>query len=325
MLPDGSTPSFLEVWLHHTQRWLLWLLLACYLLGACLPGPALALRSVDAGQIRVGGSKLELSAPLLMLAFLLFNAGFGARVDELRHLLRAPGMLTVGLVANTALPVLYALSVVSLLSVWPEPDETQDILAGLALIGAMPIAGASTAWAQNTEGNLALSLGLVLGSTLLSPVLTPLVLHALAAMATGDHAAELSTLAHSGAQLFLAFAVVVPSLTGILVRRLLPDHVVQRALPVLKLLNLLVLLSLNYSNAALALPAVLHSPDLDFLALIVVIVALLCSLAFWAGVRIARSFGGSAADTTSLMFGLGMNNNGTGLVLASTAFAAHPR
>jgi BASS family bile acid:Na+ symporter len=33
----------------------------------------------------------------------------------------------------------------------------------------------------------------------------------------------------------------------------------------------------------------------------------------------------SGQDSTALMYGLGMNNNGTGLVLASLALAAYPR
>ena len=40
---------------------------------------------------------------------------------------------------------------------------------------------------------------------------------------------------------------------------------------------------------------------------------------------IARLLGVSRSDQIALMFGLGMNNNGTGLVLASMALADHPR
>ena len=42
------------------------------------------------------------------------------------------------------------------LSRWPDSDEAQSLLVGLAFIAATPIAGSSTAWAQNAEGNLAL-------------------------------------------------------------------------------------------------------------------------------------------------------------------------
>lgn len=55
------------------------------------------------------------------------------------------------------------------------------------------------------------------------------------------------------------------------------------------------------------------------------IAASLCGAAFGAGWILARSLRVSRADRMSLMFGLGMNNNGTGLVLASMALADHPR
>ncbi|HVZ32951.1 MAG TPA: hypothetical protein VG963_11020, partial [Polyangiaceae bacterium] len=61
-----------------------------------------------------------------------------------------------------------------------------------------------------------------------------------------------------------------------------------------------------------------------FLALVAAIVAALCALAFWLGAFIARALRGSDADALALMFGLGMNNNGTGLVLAASALGDHP-
>ena len=50
----------------------------------------------------------------------------------------------------------------------------------------------------------------------------------------------------------------------------------------------------------------------------------LCGLAFGAGWLIAKLWGVDREERTSLMFGLGMNNNGTGLVLASIALTGHP-
>jgi BASS family bile acid:Na+ symporter len=46
---------------------------------------------------------------------------------------------------------------------------------------------------------------------------------------------------------------------------------------------------------------------------------------FAAGYGLARALDATRADTASMMFGLGMNNNGTALVLASTALAEHPQ
>jgi BASS family bile acid:Na+ symporter len=85
------------------------------------------------------------------------------------------------------------------------------------------------------------------------------------------------------------------------------------------------LLLLNYANASVSLPQTVADPDWDFLAITLVLVVGLCVFAFGSGWFLARLLRADAAQRTSLMFGLGMNNNGTGLVLASLSLADHPR
>jgi BASS family bile acid:Na+ symporter len=134
----------------------------------------------------------------------------------------------------------------------------------------------------------------------------------------------LHELARGGSQGFVAMTVVVPSLAGIALRAALGARRAARVLPAFKLANLIDLLVLNYSNAAVALPQVVARPDWDFLALTLSITATMCGGAFAAGWAIARAQRAAPADRTSLTYGVGMNNNGTGLVLASTALADHP-
>src|SRR5260370_14427928 len=93
----------------------------------------------------------------------------------------------------------------------------------------------------------------------------------------------------------------------------------------LKLLNSVNLLLLNYSNASVSLPQMAADPDWDFLAMVLGIVVALCLLAFLSGWAIARLLKTDLAQQTALMFGLGMNNTVTALVLASMALADHPR
>jgi BASS family bile acid:Na+ symporter len=56
-----------------------------------------------------------------------------------------------------------------------------------------------------------------------------------------------------------------------------------------------------------------------------VIVLALCISAFSSGYLLANVSRVSDSERVSLMFGLGMNNNGAGLVLASVALADHPQ
>src|SRR5262249_32296221 len=104
-------------------------------------------------------------------------------------------LLLIGVVANLVLPVAFILGAVTTMRVWHNPREVQEILLGLALIASLPVAGSSTAWAQGADGDLALSVGLVLFSTCLSPLTTPLVLHAVGWMAVGAYADALHGLA----------------------------------------------------------------------------------------------------------------------------------
>jgi BASS family bile acid:Na+ symporter len=321
---DGRAPRTPALF-DFVHRHFLGLLLLSYAAAALWPAPGLWVRVVSLGEVAFLGEKVTLSLPVLMLGLLLGNAGLGVRTAHLKGLLGRPAVLLAGLAANLAIPVAFILGVTQALRCWHNPEEVQHILVGLALVASMPVAGSSTAWSQNAQGNMALSLGLVLASTVLSPLTTPVALHAAGLMASGGYAAALHELAASGTGGFLAVGVVAPSLLGILMRRAAGEARVAAVRPHVKLANAGLLLALNYSNAAVSLPQAVADPDWDFLAVLLPIVVGLCVLAFTAGWCLARLLRTDAGQRTALMFGLGMNNNGTGLVLASTALAAYPR
>jgi BASS family bile acid:Na+ symporter len=309
---------------HALHARLLWFLAGSYALAALLPGPGLWLKQLSISDLGVMPGQDGFTLPALLLALLLFNAGLGTDAAQVGQVLRGPRVLLAGLAANLAVPLLFLLGIAPLLRLWHDPDEAQALLAGLALVAAMPVAGSSAAWSQNGRGNLALSLGLVLFSTLLSPLTTPVTLRSAGRLAGGDYAAGLHHLAAHGTAPFLAACVLAPSALGVMARLALGRDRVAALKPWLTLLNCAALLLLNYTNAAIALPQVVADPDWDFLALILAAVAVLCVLAFAAGWWVARALRAGRAQQTALMFGLGMNNNGTGLVLAASALSHLP-
>lgn len=301
---------------HLFQRHLIWFLVASYVVAALIPSPGLAIRSTAIGGIHL---------PMLLLGILLFNAGMGVDLAALRQLGRNPRSLGLGLAANLFIPIIYIGMVMLVMTLWHNSDEVQNILVGLALVASMPIAGSSTAWSQNLNGNLTLSLGLVIGSTFLSPITTPIALHSVGLMTTGDYSTDLHELATVTSGWFLLVSVIIPTVLGIVCRSLLSARAVSIVKPRLKLINCVVLLILNYANAAMSLPQAFSNPDVDFLAAILGVTLLLCVVAFFSGWLIAWLNSSDRSDQVSLMFGLGMNNNGTGLVLASMSLADHPR
>jgi BASS family bile acid:Na+ symporter len=305
--------------LHHR---LLWLLIAAYAAAGLAPAAGLWLRSASLGTIYLFGNAVTVSLPPLLLSVLLFNAGLG--VEPRRLAGGRSGALVAGLIANLVVPLAFIAAVSLTLARWHNPVEVQSILVGLALIASMPVAGSSTAWAQNANGDVGLSLGLVVGSTVLSPLTTPAVLHAVGWVANGAFAAGLQQMAAGGTSAFLVAFVMLPSMAGMAVRKLIGNGRAQAAKAGQKAVNMAVLLVLCYSNAAVALPKTLAEPDWDFLVVMLAIVTGLCIAGFGAGLVVAAWLRTSAAGRASLMYGLGMTNNGTGLVLATTALAHLP-
>lgn len=160
---------------------------------------------------------------------------------------------------------------------------------------------------------------------MLSPLTTPLILHSVGFLTTGDYSEDLHELAAGEATAFLGAWVILPSLCGLAARQLMGEPRIARVTPYVKLANFAVLVLLNYSNATLVLPKVVSLPDADFLAAVLVIVSVLCVAGFGSGLLLSRALKTTPDETASLMFALGMNNNGTGLVLASLALANHPQ
>jgi BASS family bile acid:Na+ symporter len=321
---ENRTPTLLALsqFIHHH---LLWFLIGAYTFAAVFPAAGLWIRNVNLGEVAVFQTTIHVSLLLLLLATLMFNAGLGVKTSHLTSLWQKSRVMVAGLAANLAIPMLYIFGVTLVMRLWYEPDEAQHILVGLALVAAMPIAGASTAWAQNSNGNLALSLGLVLASTVLSPLITPVALQVFGEMASEEYEAVLQNLAAYGSGTFLSLWIVLPSMLGLAVRFAVPEARLTAMMPFIKLSNAVVLLLLNYSNGSVSLPQAVADRDVDFLAVTLGITTGLCLTAFASGYGLSRLFKVDQADRVSLMYGLGMNNNGTGLVLASLALGSYPR
>jgi BASS family bile acid:Na+ symporter len=321
---DSFKSRFLVLsrFIHH---YLLWFLISVYVIAAFYPTPGLWIRNTSFGAITISKEKTDVSLLMIMLSLLMFNAGLGVKAAHLRRILQKKLMVFVGLATNLVIPVAYIFAITLVMRFWYEPVEAQHILIGLALVAAMPIAGASTAWAQNSNGNLALSLGLVLFSTILSPIVTPVALQIFGEMAAEEYESVLQGLAGYGSVTFLGLWVVLPAVLGLLVRFIVHEAWLDGLMPYIKVINSIDLLLLNYSNASVSLPKAIADRDLDFLLVTFGITTGLCIMAFASGYWLSRLFELDQAERVSLMYGLGMNNNGTGLVLASLALSSYPR
>ena len=303
------------------SRWMLGLLLASYALAAFLPASAVWGTELHFGESSLLGEPGRITLSMVLLTLLLFNVGLDIPLTHLGDQVRKPGLLLAGLGANLVFPVFYIAGLALFLG---DGGAVASLILGLALIASMPIAGSSAAWAQTANGNMALTLGLILCSTVLSPLTTPVLLHSVGWLTRGDYSAGLDALANSGTSMFLSLFVLLPATLGLIVRRLVGDGRVSRVKPTLKLLNSVILLLLTYTNASTSLPGVVAQPDWRLLLLALFGALGMCVLSFAVGWILARFMRAGAGDCTALMFGLGMNNNGTGLVFAATVLRHMP-
>lgn len=309
------------------QRWLLGLMVGCYLLAGVFPRPGEWLRGLTL-RLPLGGTTLTL--PMVLLAVMLFNAGLGVRIADLSGVLRRPLRLGLGITANALLPTVLLPLVALCLRPWHDIGEVEPLLVGLLLVLAMPIAGGAASWAQNAGGNIPLVVAMVLGSTLLSPLTIPFGLrlagYLIGPSGTGalDDTARLDGLAGVGAGTFAVASVVAPCVVGIAVRTLLGERRSGLVLPVTKAVNLVNILLLCYINAAGALGQALSHPDSDLLALAFGMSGMVCGLSFLLGRSVSRLTNCDSSDEISLIFATGMNNSSAAAVIAAIWFSNRP-
>ncbi|MEU6662495.1 sodium-dependent transporter [Streptomyces sp. NPDC046821] len=283
-------------------------------------GAGLTHATTSAGAPAPGGPTL----PSLLLAYVLFTAALQVPARELPTLLRRPLPLLIGTAAAVGVPVAL-LFVLSRAFAWlPDSDGGSGLLTGLALIGAMPVAGGATVWGGRAGGNHTLVVGLVLSSTLLSPLTIPLTLLAAAAVTHGHYSTSLGQLAGTGGGLFAVIGVVAPCLGGLAVRALLPSRALTGGLAWPKVVALAAALLLTYTNATGGLGDLVSHPDPLLFVAAAGAAALMCGASFGLGWCLARALRSDRPDAIAITLATGMNNSSASAVLAADRLADHP-
>jgi bile acid:Na+ symporter, BASS family len=320
-LDQHATVRRSEQWARFVQRNCLWLLLGCYVLATCWPGPGLMMRrwewSTSLGRV-------PLSLPLLLLALLLFCAALVTDWAEVRAVAARPGVLLAGLVAVWLGPALLVLVAGAVVPWALDGQAATGLMVGLALVATMPVANSSVGWSQNAQGNLALSLGLVLVSISLSPWTTPHLLGLLGLSLAPQERALCEVMVNQFSGTFFIVWVILPTSLGFAVQALVGRRRVEIARGEIALASVAALLVLNYANAALALPKVWQQSQASVLVATLLIAIALSAVGLASGWLIARLLKPPPQAESALLFGLSMKHTGLALVLAGAVLADEP-
>lgn len=286
------------------------LLFAVYVLAAVLPAPHAVISPV--AGVRTSQ---------LVLAVLLFVAGLRMAVPTDRDDLGRCGTLIGVGVIGRLLPMTGVLACLTLLSAGGASTPAIDIAVGLTLVAAMPTANTSTAWTRRSSGDLAVCVGVVVATTMLSPLMIS------TAMAVVDGSTGQSL---AGGFTFRAVAlgvvawVVLPIVVGIVAGRTLGLASGKPLSSVGSSSTLAALLLLNYINASQSLPSVLERGGAAALLWAACGAVALVPLCYGVGVAAARLRGASPAQAVALVYAVGMSNTGLASTLAAAAFPGRP-
>ncbi|SHI56481.1 sodium-dependent transporter [Streptomyces sp. 3214.6] len=320
MIPPTASPSPAERAASWLRRRLGRAVVLAYTAALLLPGPALWLRRPHA----VPAAHLTLHTAPLLLSLVLFSAGLQVPVRALGRLLRRPKALLAGLVLHLAIPLAVVPFVAFLLRRTPDTDGGSGLLTAMILVVAMPVAAGATVWTDKGDGDQPTMVGLVLASTLLSPLTTPLLLETLAPLLSGGYAHTLAVTGRSAERGFALTAVVLPCATGLLGALVLPTRWLGPLVRTVAPSAMAGSLVMTYVNAGGALGSVLTRPRPLLIAAALAVAALVCLLSFTLGRVAARALRLEAGVASSLTLACGMNNSTATAVLLTASLPGKP-
>lgn len=239
-----------------------------------------------------------------LLGVVMFGMGLTLNLQDFKIVFARPKDVAIGCLAQFTVMPLLAWCLATAFQL----DEA--LALGVVLVGCCPGGTASNVITYLAKGDLALSVGMTGVSTLLAPLLTPLLTWALAGKSIQVDVASMF--------LSILWVVILPIVAGLLVKWLWPRFT-ERATDYLP----------AFSSVAIAFTVaiVIAASAGKLLAgglLIVVVVALhnVCGLAL--GYTVGRLLGLSEPKTRAISIEVGMQNSGLASSLATIHFAAFP-
>ena len=239
-----------------------------------------------------------------LLGVIMFGMGLTLRADDFRIVFSRPKDVIIGCLAQfTVMPLLaWLLARVFAL------DEALTV--GVVLVGCCPGGTASNVITYLAKGDLVLSVGMTGVSTLLAPVLTPLLVLLLAGKTVDVDVV--------GMLLSILWVVILPIVAGLIVKRLWPRQTTAATayLPALSSLAICaIVLIVIAANAQKLLSS----------GLVVMLVVMLHNVGGLAiGYVVGTVLGMSAAKRKAVSIEVGMQNSGLASSLATLHFAAYP-
>lgn len=237
--------------------------------------------------------------PLLMV--IMLGMGMTLQTSDFALVAKRPFALVIGILAQFIIMPLTAWAIVNVVSLDPA------LAVGVILVAAAPGGTASNVMTYLAKGDTALSVAMTTVSTLVAPILTPLLVLWLAG----------SYLPVDAWGLFLSIIqiVIVPIVLGLLLRRFLPKFVA-RLVPWMPLVSVIGITLVILAVVSASAQTILTS-GLVIFAIVIVLNGVGLALGYFA----ARLAGLDERSRRAVSIEVGMQNSGLAAGLARTHFS----
>jgi BASS family bile acid:Na+ symporter len=244
---------------------------------------------------QVGGFKLsKLIIPFLQV--IMFGMGSELSLKQLASVVKMPKAIGAGLICHYTIMPLVGFALANLF------HFPKEIAAGIILVGCCPSGVASNVMAYLGKANLALSIAVTTISTLLAPVLTPLLMRLLAGRFVPVHFWDMAW--------DTTRVVLIPIIAGLLFHFLVRGKVkwLDRILPVISMLGIALIIVIIIAAGRDSL--------LKVGALLILVVFIHNVTGFTLGYWFSRLLGFKEADCRTISIEVGMQNSGLASGLA---------
>lgn len=185
-----------------------------------------------------------------------------------------------------------------------------DLAIGVILVGACPGGTSSNVMTFLARGNTALSVACTTISTLLAPILTPVVFYLFASQWLDLNATSMF--------ISVLKIVLLPIFVGLLIRTIFKQKIEQFS-QTMPLISVIAIVLIVCAVVATSKDRIIESGLLIFS-----VVALHNALGYAVGYGISRLFKLPEADSRAVSIEVGMQNSGLGAALAALHFNANP-
>ena len=230
--------------------------------------------------------------------------GLNIKAKDFAIVLTRPKDIAIGVLAQYSIMPVSALIICNLFQLPP------DIAIGVILVGCCPGGTASNVITYIARGDVSLSVGMTIASTLLAPLVTPLLVYTLGGQWVDVQLVPM--------MISVVKVVLLPVLLGILIQSM-GQHRVDRIRPISPLISMIAIVLIIAGIIAVNRDIILMS---GLLTLGVVCLHNLMGLGV--GLIVSRACGLNYEKTTALAIEVGMQNSGLAVALATANFAMNP-